>query len=156
LARNVGPVLVGTDFSESASLALAEARRLAALMGARVEVVHVVDGAHAAGWGEDGQAGNWLKTAQLDPAGLVVRYGSPWVELARYAAEVMPTLVVVGSHGQSGYQPLTIGSTATRISVHARCPVVLVSPRAVSAEQEAVRADRDSAAAGIRRAPGPS
>lgn len=156
MARNVGPVLVGTDFSETAGIALSEARRLAALLGTRVALVHVVDGGLAAGWGEDGLASVWLKAAGVDPAGLVVRYGNPWVELARFAAEVVPTLLVVGSHGQSGYQPLAIGSTATRISVHARCPVVLVSPRAVQAEQEDVRAGRDGAAAGARRTPGPS
>lgn len=156
MAGNVGPVLVGTDFSDTAGIALSEARRLATLLGTHVELLHVVDGGLAAGWGEDGQASAWLKAAAVEPAGLVVRYGNPWVELARFAAEVVPTLLVVGSHGQSGYQPLAIGSTATRISVHARCPVVLVSPRAVQAEQEDVRAGRDGAAAGARRTPGPS
>ena len=145
MARNVGPVVVGTDFSDTAGVALSEARRLAELLGTHVEVVHVVDGGRAAGWGEDGEAGTWLKSARVDPADLIVRYGNPWVELARFAAEAVPTLLVVGSHGQSGYQPLAIGSTATRISVHARCPVVLVSPRAVQADQE------DEPAATVRR-----
>jgi nucleotide-binding universal stress UspA family protein len=155
MARNVGPVLVGTDFSEAAGTALSEARRLAELLGTRVEVIHVVNGGQTAGWGEDGQAGTWLKHACVDTANLVIRYGHPWVELARYAAEVGPTLLVVGSHGQSGYQPLAVGSTATRISVHARCPVVLVSPRVVQADQETVRAGRDGAAAEARRTSGP-
>jgi nucleotide-binding universal stress UspA family protein len=133
MTAEVGPVVVGTDFSDSAGVALAEARRLASLLSARLDVVHVVDGHPAAGWGEEGEAGEWLRAAGLDPAGLVIRFGSPWVELARYAADVSPTLVVVGSHGRSGYQPLSLGSTATRVSMHARCPVVLVSPRLVTA-----------------------
>jgi nucleotide-binding universal stress UspA family protein len=126
---DAGPVLVGTDFSENAGVALAEARRLASLLGVRVEVLHVVDGAFSESWGEQGEAGRWLVTAGLAPEQLLVRFGNPPVELARRAAELEPEVIVVGSHGRSGYQPLALGSTAARISVQARCPVMLVSPR---------------------------
>lgn len=158
MAGTVGPIVVGTDFSETASIALAEARRLAGLMGAQLEVVHVVDGGGA--WSGDGAEG-WLDAAGLGAAQLVVRFGNPWVELARYAAEVSPSLVVIGSHGASGFQPLSIGSTASRVTVQARCPVVLVSPRVAFAAVEGVpqerrRADanRAEAVAGSRDEPG--
>jgi nucleotide-binding universal stress UspA family protein len=155
MAADVGPVVVATDFSETAGKALAEGRRLAALLGARLVVVHVVDGV-ASSWGTDGVAGEWLRAGGVAVEDLVVRFGRPWVELARYAAEVLPTLVVVGSHGVTGYQPLTLGSTAARVSMHAGCPVVLVSPR-VRALKEGfgeVYAGRDGAAAGARSKPG--
>jgi nucleotide-binding universal stress UspA family protein len=124
---DVGPIVVGTDFSETAGVALAEARRLAGLLRTEVVVVHVADGQSMANGGS--AAERWLRSAGLEAGVLVVRTGSAWVELARYAAEVAPALVVVGSHGLSGYQPLTIGSTASRVTMHARCPVVVVSPR---------------------------
>jgi nucleotide-binding universal stress UspA family protein len=147
METRAGPVLVGTDFSESARMALTEARRLAELLGTRLEVLHVVEGGITAGWGDAGEAGQWLRGAGLEPDDLVVRHGSAWVELSRYAAEVAPVLVVVGSHGRSGYQPLAIGSTAARVAVHARRPVVLVSPRVVSGqEQTAADTVRDGAA----------
>lgn len=138
MAAMVGPVVVGIDFSDSAGVALAEARRLAALLTARLDIVHVVDGSPAAGW-TAAQASEWLESVGLDPADLVIRFGSPWVELARYAADVKPTLVVVGSHGRSGYQPLALGSTAVRVSLQARCPVVLVSPRVAETETGVVK-----------------
>lgn len=153
MTAGVGPVLVGTDFSEGSGQALAEARRLAALLGTRVRVVHVLDGGGVVGWGETGRAGMWLRRVGLEAHELVLRHGSAWVELSRYASEAAPALLVVGSHGQSGYQPLAIGSVAMRLAVHARCPVVLISPRVVQQEQESVDAVRDSAAAGVRQLP---
>lgn len=155
----VGPVVVGTDFSEPAAAALAEARYLAARLGVTVAVVHVVDGAPVADWREGGRADEWLRAVDLDVNGLVVRFGSPWVELARLAEEMSPVLLVVGSHGVSGYQPLAIGTTASRVSMQARCPVVLVSPKASRAtgrvEPVWGRADEGAdAPAGARLAPG--
>lgn len=166
MAEGVGPVVVGTDFSETAGVALAEARRLAALLGTRVDVVHVVDGTAGASWAEPAEAGeaavlaSWLQSAGLDAAGVVVRFGSAWVELARYASEVLPTLLVVGSHGQTGYQPLSIGSTASRVSLHARCPVVVISPRVAASAESSMQerrmndASRAGAVAGARPEPG--
>jgi nucleotide-binding universal stress UspA family protein len=145
MAGSVGPVVVGTDFSETAGVALAEARRLAVLLGTEVVVVHVVDGKPGTGGPdtmEAAEADGWLRTAGMPAEGLVVRTGSAWVELARYASEVSPTLMVVGSHGQSGYQPLNIGSTASRVSLHARVPVVVVSPRVATQLPELVAPDR--------------
>ncbi|HSJ09176.1 MAG TPA: universal stress protein [Longimicrobiales bacterium] len=132
MADGLGPVLVGTDFSDTAALALQEAQRLAAMLGTGVTLMHVVDGAPGIGWGHSGEAGTWLERAGIQPQQVVVRFGSPWVEVTRYVSEVAPALVVVGSHGRSGYQPLTIGGTASRISMHSRVPVVLVSPRAAA------------------------
>lgn len=132
MAADIGPVVVGTDFSEPAAAALAEGRRLAALLNVAVEVVHVVDGAPATAWREGGRADAWLRGVDLEVGALTIRFGSAWVELARFAEEVSPVLLVVGSHGLSGYQPLAVGSTASRVSMHARCPVVLVSPKVTS------------------------
>jgi nucleotide-binding universal stress UspA family protein len=155
MAADVGPVVVGTDFSDAAGVALQEARRLALLLGVDLTVVHVVEDrlvARDAG----GVAASWLGSHGLESVELVVRQGQPWVELARYAAEVKPTLLVVGSHGESGFQPLRIGSTASRVSMHAGCPVVLVSPRLQAPRQErgTNTAGRVGAAAGARDEPG--
>lgn len=163
MAEGVGPVVVGTDFSDTAGVALAEARRLAALLRTDVVVVHVSDGSPAGLPADESgpdAAEAWLRTAGLTSEGLVVRTGSAWVELARFASEVLPTLVVVGSHGQSGYQPLNIGSTASRVSLHARCPVVVVSPRVASSSEGVGQdygthtASRAGAVAAARVAPG--
>jgi nucleotide-binding universal stress UspA family protein len=155
-----GLVVVGTDFSEASGTALTEARRLASLLQAVVQVVHVAE-AGSDGWVEPDEAVAWLAAADLEADALIVRFGGSWVELARYATEVSPLLLVVGSHGRSGYQPLTLGSTASRVSVHARCPVVVVSPRVVQSPVESgvqecgnSSARRVGAGAGARDEPG--
>jgi nucleotide-binding universal stress UspA family protein len=130
MVAGVGPLMVGTDFSEGSAAALAEGRRLAARLGVAVEVVHVVDGVERPGWRPGGLADAWLQGAGLSPDDLRIRVGSPWVELARLTDDPAALLLVVGSHGRSGYQPLALGSTASRVSMSARCPVVLVSPQA--------------------------
>jgi nucleotide-binding universal stress UspA family protein len=124
-----GCVLVGTDFSPGAAAALTEARLLAERLGCGVRLVHVVESTHATGWSLSDTAIDWLHTAGLEEAALDVRFGRPWVELVRMADTCRPMLLVVGSHGTSGYQPVSVGTTAQRLTLTARHPVLLVSPQ---------------------------
>jgi nucleotide-binding universal stress UspA family protein len=135
-------VLVGTDFSPGAAAALAEARHLATRMGCALRVVHVVEAARASGWQPSAEARQWLTRAQLDEDALDVRFGRAWIELARCADSCTPAFVVVGSHGSSGYQPVSVGATAERLSLNARHPVLLVGPRRSGAHRLA-RATRE-------------
>lgn len=124
-----GCVLVGTDFSAGSTAALAEARRLAVRLRCNVHVMHVVEAVPASDWSPGDQALSWLRDVELEEAGLDVRFGSPWIELARGADACSPAFLVVGSHGASGYQPVSMGTTAERLSLHARHPVLLVGAR---------------------------
>lgn len=97
---DAGPILVGLDFSPSAVDALAVARRMAAAFGTHLDPVHVLE--------------------------VTVRCGLPWVELARRAQAVKPTMVIVGSHGHAGHQPVALGSTAQRLALISPVPVLIV------------------------------
>jgi nucleotide-binding universal stress UspA family protein len=132
-----GCVLVGTDFSPGSTAALEEARRLAARLGCPVRVVHVVESESAQAWQPSGAARGWLDAAEMDEQSLDVRFGSAWVELARYADRCRPALLVVGSHGASGYQPVSVGTTAERLTLNARHSVLLVGPRHSAARRPA-------------------
>lgn len=121
-------VLVGTDFSETAALALAEAGRLAARLDGTLRVVHV-RGVSEREWRPDGVARAWLAGRSTDCPELEVRKGTPWVELSRVAEECDAAFVVVGTHGRTGVQPVALGSTAARISLASSRPVVLVNGR---------------------------
>lgn len=120
-------ILVGIDFSEGASLALAEARWLMERLGAALDLVFVDEG-RGDGDGHTGEgARSWLEREAIPPETVTVRRGFPWLELARRARETSPALVVVGSHGRSGFQPLSLGSTAARLGVSCPSPVLVVT-----------------------------
>jgi nucleotide-binding universal stress UspA family protein len=122
---------VGTDFSAGAAAALAEARRMATRLGLELAVVHVVEGYGAGTWREGGEAERWLAGGALRLDDLVVRNGLPWIELVREAERTGAAMLVVGSHGRSGFQPVALGSTATRLGILSPRPVLLVNPRTV-------------------------
>lgn len=118
-------MLVGTDFSEGAMLAFREGRWLAERAGLALQAVHVTD--DRGPWEPDDAASDWLRRASLDPALLLLRHGLPWVEIVRHALEVSTSFIVLGSHGASGFQAMTLGSTAGRVALRAPCPTLFVA-----------------------------
>lgn len=148
--RSRPTVVVGTDFSGTAARALAEARMLAELLDARLDVVHVADGFHVRTWEPLAANELWLADMGVDRDQVHVRHGVPWVELVRQADKVRALLLVVGSHGASGSHSVALGATASRVAAQARCPVVLVSER-VNAHMRNGEAARDLAAALARQ-----
>jgi nucleotide-binding universal stress UspA family protein len=122
-------LLVGVDFSDGARAALAEARRLADRMQVVLHVIHVSDPVQGSETALGPIAEQWLAEANVSRDQLHVRSGQPWAELARLAGSTGAVAVVIGSHGRSGYQPVALGSTATRLGVLASCPVIVVNRR---------------------------
>lgn len=135
-------ILVGTDYSPGAAAAWHHATQLARRFGAELVVIHVAVSDRD---DMDGRAARWCGEVGADPASVRVRRGLPWVELSRCADELGADLIVVGSHGDTGYQPLSLGSTAARVGLCAAPPVLVVPPERrraeylVTAEQRAVR-----------------
>lgn len=117
-------MVVGVDFSEGSAAAVAESRRLAERLGCNPSFVHVVeDGIEAP---SPAEIGGWLRTLGLEQSAIRVLQGIAWIELARHAAAESAALVVVGSHGRSGFQPLWPGRTASRLVIRSSIPVVVV------------------------------
>jgi nucleotide-binding universal stress UspA family protein len=67
-----------------------------------------------------------------------VREGSPAVEVLHYAVEHDTDLVVLGTHGRSGFERFMVGSVAEKVLRKAPCPVLTVPPRAESAPETPV------------------
>ena len=115
-------VLAAIDDSPVARLVVAEAERLAGLMHGRMRVVHVAEGAEP--------ATHWL--ADLREEGVEIERrdgGAPWVVLAREAQACAARVVVMGSHGRSGFQPLAPGATTRKLLMASPCSVVVVCAR---------------------------
>ncbi len=57
---------------------------------------------------------------------LVIRHGSPYDEVIKYANEIKADVIVVGSHAPKTAADYLLGSTAAKIVRHASCSVFVV------------------------------
>jgi nucleotide-binding universal stress UspA family protein len=57
---------------------------------------------------------------------LVVLFGDPGHEICDYAGKEKAELIVLPSHGRSGFSRLLLGSTAERVVRFAPCPVLVL------------------------------
>lgn len=149
-------ILVPVDGSPTSNKGLDEAIRLAALQRSRLRLVHIIDESVAFGTAETAASTNLLldalrrsgkkaldaaearvrrkglrpETALLEnPAG---RIADRIVELAkRWHAD----LVVMGTHGRSGFDRLLMGSNAELVARHSPVPVLLVPAPAGGAKR---------------------
>ena len=135
------------DFSETSRAALEEAADLARQSNAALSVLHVFEPS-AVATGEmqvavpelldatakelERKLAGWKREAE--------RLGAPSVEqavvsgqaphaIAAFAKEGGFDLVVMGTHGRTGFRHLVIGSVAERVIREAHCPVLVVRAR---------------------------
>lgn len=120
-------VVVGIDFSDGSLGAVREGRWLAGRAGFEVRLIYVAE--NGTPWTPDAPDWEWMRVAPVEPGMVLVRQGRPWIEIVRYANEISASLVVLGSHGASGIQSMTLGSTASRVALRAPCPVLFVAHR---------------------------
>ena len=136
-------IVVGTDGSETAKRAVAEAARLARALGAEVHIVSAYDprpSALSALSGEfanppegDGDALEAMLAAAAAavrgedlPVKTHARGGSPADALVEVAAAVGASMIVVGNQGMHGAKRV-LGSVPNTVSHKARCNVLIVS-----------------------------
>jgi nucleotide-binding universal stress UspA family protein len=144
-ADGLARILVPTDFSAGSERAWAEARRLAARLGAELVLVHVLvetplysEGPFtmkrardvfdaARGWAVK-TLGEWSAIAAADgiSARWVLRTGVPYKEIVGAAARERTDLIVIGTHGRGGLDRALLGSVADRVIRLAPCPVMTV------------------------------
>lgn len=138
-------VLVPVDFSEASLKALEFGVEMANRLKANLRIIHVVTGKHYAPFFDpehnaelriDGVAENWMEKLMSDftpkyavQGGVLdykVREGNVTREISNQAKYDDSSLIVVGSHGISGFEDKWIGSNAYRLVSNAPCPVMLV------------------------------
>ncbi len=136
-------IVVGTDGSDSAKVAVKEAVRLAKALGAEIHVVSAfrpLRGAHVGG-----EAGPEYQTlphdkveSTLSEAAATVRTRDvpvsthaverdPVDALLEVADSVSANLIVVGSKGMHGARRLTLGNVPNQVSHRAHCNVLIVA-----------------------------
>jgi len=138
-------ILVGTDYSKQAGLALKMAITIGEIFGSEIFLVHAVP-PFVYGGGSEPAPPEFL-TAQLDAAKsdmkdlvaseprlqalrvqTTVGYAGAVDLIEQVADEAKVNLIVVGSHGASGLERLVLGSAAETVLRKAACPVLVVGP----------------------------
>lgn len=56
----------------------------------------------------------------------IVRVGTPFVEIIRYAREIQAKMIVMSTHGHSGLKHMLLGSTTEAVVRKADCPVLSI------------------------------
>jgi len=150
-------VLVPIDFSESSLEALKYAVAFAGQFDASICLVHVVEPAaflndvrKVPPAVSDREVANklhhklvMLARKEIDPVTPVhplVCIGKPFDEIVRTAKTFNADLIIIGTHGRTGFKRAFLGSTAERVVQHAHCPVLVVRQK----EDDFVQRDQPS------------
>jgi nucleotide-binding universal stress UspA family protein len=136
-------ILHPTDFSSASAPAFARALALAKDRGATLLLVHVMAPRRLSVGRGDVDVRAYLELTRrhiaaafrplllkAERAGVRARAilleGVPHVEILRAAARQRADLIVIGTHGRSGFSRFFLGSVAERVVRLARCPVLTV------------------------------
>ena len=131
-------ILVPLDASDVDRAVLAHVKILATLCGARVVLMHVVDGWAGRQFGDEAVSPEvtddqrYLDRVKTDLAseGLQVTthlaYGDPAKEIIKYSSECCCDLIAMSTHGHKWLGDLVLGATATAVQHRVSVPVLLV------------------------------
>lgn len=146
-------ILFATDFSAASNVAFSVASALARDYRARIVAVHVIEPVKAGfaeftsyiGPEEDkDKAREMLHALKAPGANAAIEYrlveGDPADVIAVLAKDIGADLIVLGTHGRSGFTRLVMGSVAEEVLRHAPCPVLTVRGSAPIKEEERVDA----------------
>jgi universal stress protein A len=138
----VKSILVPIDFSETSKAALRYAVTLAQDYGADISLIHVVEPEAYNLLSEIEMASGKLTFAESATARLTklareevpssmtvnskVKIGVPYDEIASAAKILNADMIVIATHGYTGFRHAILGSTAERVVQHAPCPVLVV------------------------------
>jgi nucleotide-binding universal stress UspA family protein len=141
----VREILVATDFSDEAESAVRHAVDYARRFGARLHVLHVFS------QGEVEVTRLLADAAALGAPDVAVTVssigGDPADEILRYAQRQAIDLIVLGTHGRSGFSRVLLGSVAERVVRGAAVPVLTVPSRARAPGAPALAPEREAALA---------
>lgn len=122
------PILVPTDFSEVAHTAINHAVELAKTINSSVVILHVVKNEGEIASTND-KLEEELKLAKSIEGNVkitkLVKVGNIFDDIGDAADEVKASLIVMGTHGASGWQKLT-GSKALKVITNSQVPFIVV------------------------------
>jgi nucleotide-binding universal stress UspA family protein len=145
-------ILAPTDFSECSAQAVACAYEFAQTFGAELVLLHVIEDLPpyigfippegAAMLLKDLERRACVELTEVLPGAKAaevkvsrrVVVGPPPDEIVRFAVAEQVDLIVIATHGRTGFSHLFMGSVAERVLRTAPCPVMTISPMAMTGE----------------------
>ena len=144
-------ILCPTDFSETSAHAIVHATAIARWYGASLTVLHVYDAvltsipgmpirsneipeAELSRIREKMSASCVAATAAGVQVEVVVATGDAAAAILGRAGQLSADLIVIGTHGLSGFEHFMLGSVAEKVLRKARCTVLTVPPHAASSQ----------------------
>jgi nucleotide-binding universal stress UspA family protein len=138
-------ILAPTDFSDISVATVLQAGEMAEHFGAELVVLHVIPPiptlpsdphynfevpAYQEALRENAErqlTATVREQIQADiPARTLAAYGDPAREIVRIAEEEAADLIVIATHGLTGWQHIVFGSVAEKVVRTAKCPVLTV------------------------------
>jgi nucleotide-binding universal stress UspA family protein len=138
-------ILAPTDFSEQSQYAKRYALSLAQQHGATVHLMHVIQDVLPVLADADSPVASAMYLTEADHSAreylraeapaelaeklrfeLVVRRGTPFLEIVRYAREANIDMIVMATHGRTGLAHMLMGSVAEKVVRKAACPVLTI------------------------------
>lgn len=143
----ISKILIPYDFSETADLSLEHAIFMAKLMKAEITLLHIVETvsftsaiSHAlSGFEQKIESATNDKLEQLareihmkSGIALTVRteVGRIYKKICNVAKEIDADIIIMGTHGVSGYEKFSVGTNTSRVVQEAPCPVLSVQTHA--------------------------
>ncbi len=160
-----GRILLATDFSKPAQQAYTYAAKLATAFSTRMVILNVLEGPPGLDREfpinalylkqlqeeADRELANLVRLAKRDGLGAEpwLEYGVPAQRISQAAEKTAAALIVLGTHGRTGWNRALLGSTAEAVVRDAPCPVLTVRvteeaaglPRAATIERLLVPID---------------
>lgn len=143
-------ILTAVDFSENSECAFGYALTLATQFNAELTIIHVInEPVDLRGFYVphisfeqlekeiEESAAKMMETFCSSKLGTFSNYktaivtGIPYDEITAAAARIDASLIVLGTHGRTGFDRILFGSTAERVVRSASCPVLTVRLPAV-------------------------
>lgn len=134
--ERIAAILVATDFSAPAQLAIRRAAQLGEEHRATLEILHVLEEVPA---GEEIHPGKTLETAEKELAAVAAKLvpeavlsrcriaaGKDFVAIIRCARQAHADLIVIGPHGDHRLKEDAFGTTALKLARKASIPLLVV------------------------------
>jgi nucleotide-binding universal stress UspA family protein len=139
-------ILVPTDFSPPSEAALDYGRKLATHFDAALHLLHVGENLFLRAVVTDHRLLEELTMRRVQDrltdadrrrgaVAIVERSDEPANEILRYAKSANIDLIVMGTHGRTGFARVVLGSVAEAVVRGAPCPVLTVHPPTVATMQ---------------------